>query len=126
MLRRIIFTALAFLLALNTLFVPEVVEAGGKWPDVMNISYCWAESEPDPNCPVQQLIRYKNGTLFVDAGFQTDTGTWTYTKSTKTLVMRFDSFPELTYTGKKKKKCFNGTMENTSTGLTGAWSSCYN
>ena len=100
-----------------------------RWPRTIDITYCWQMTMVDPQCPQQRVILSKGPRTLevVDPNFNVlETGTWTWDRNTKTIVMSFDNYPDLTYTGVKQGKCYRGMMEALNGGYTytGAWEGC--
>lgn len=124
MYRFLLFPAL-LLLAYALLSSPtQSVEAAG-WPRTLDITWCWGMTYVDPQCPHQDVILYRDGTLFVDTGSEQDTGQWTYDRGSRTLTLTFDSYPTIYEGVRQSGRCYEGTMENPTYGTMGVWSGCY-
>ena len=125
-----LFATCLFLFAGIAYFAQAPSVDAARWPRTVDITYCWQTTTVDPQCPQQRVILSKGPRTLevVDPNNNVlETGTWTWDRNTKTIVMSFDSYPDLTYTGVQQGQCYRGTMEALNSGYTytGAWEGCW-
>jgi hypothetical protein len=77
----------------------------------------------DDACPLQIVTLNRDGTLTTPDNGAMETGTWSKDRQTKAITLTFDHY-DVTYTGDKDRRCYQGTMTSPSNNTSGVWRGC--